>query len=82
MLYGVLHDGDGHRAADRVRDGTAFSAPVASSLSPALSMPSSPSTTALRWEETTLIPASPLSAVTVAVTFTLLALPPCLVIVP
>src|SRR5262245_16509410 len=61
--------------------GQPFSAFFASSLIPPGSIPSSPSTTAFRADDTTLSPASLRSPVTVAVTRRRRALPPCLPIV-
>jgi len=61
--------------------GQPFSAFFASSLIPARSMPSRPSTTALRADETTFSPASLRSPVTVDVTRIRRAVPPCLPIV-
>ena len=61
--------------------GQPFSAFFASSLIPPRSIPSRPSTTAWRADETTFNPASLLSPVTVDVTRMRRALPPCLPIV-
>ena len=72
LLDGVrVFDSDDDRASNRIRDGTAlFRRPSRLGQSGLVD--------AFRPKRPLLIPASPLSAVTVAVTFTLFALPPLL----